>query len=248
MYKSSLHYLYLSLPFVRFYFYSKWHSERANMRFRFLRALPLIALFIPCALGSLRPQDSETRFSFALDGWWDFRLDARSEGLSRRWFSRPLVSSFGAQTSGPRETLDSVPVPASFNDLGTNASVRDYVGWFWYERTFYLPISLLEHRRVGRQHANNEPTSRTNEKQQGLMEAIGMQQDIGSSSRQEQRSDPIIRFCLRFESVHYFAKVWLNGVQVAEHESGHLPFEADVTHQLSPGNSPICLQLFYKLS
>lgn len=30
-------------------------------------------------------------------------------------------------------------VPASFNDLTQEASLRDYVGWVWYERTVTLP-------------------------------------------------------------------------------------------------------------
>ena len=30
-------------------------------------------------------------------------------------------------------------VPSSFNDLTQEASLRDYVGWVWYERTVTLP-------------------------------------------------------------------------------------------------------------
>ena len=41
------------------------------------------------------------------------------------------------------------------------------------------------------------------------------------------------RLVLRFESVHYYAQVWLNGKQVSSHVGGHLPFEADITNVVS---------------
>ena len=34
---------------------------------------------------------------------------------------------------------------------------------------------------------------------------------------------------LRIESCHYFCIVWLNGHQIGQHESGHLPFEFDIS-------------------
>ncbi|XP_057263070.1 beta-glucuronidase [Pezoporus wallicus] len=45
------------------------------------------------------------------------------------------------------------------------------------------------------------------------------------------------RVVLRFGSAHYYSIVWVNGVQVVEHEGGHLPFEADISSiiQDSPG-------------
>ncbi|KAF6206947.1 hypothetical protein GE061_018183 [Apolygus lucorum] len=43
------------------------------------------------------------------------------------------------------------------------------------------------------------------------------------------------RVWLRFGSVHYSARVWLNGEEVMHHEIGHLPFEADVTSALHFG-------------
>jgi beta-glucuronidase len=45
------------------------------------------------------------------------------------------------------------------------------------------------------------------------------------------------RVILRFGSVNYMADVWLNGVQLGQHEGGHLPFEFDVTaHVRRDGN------------
>ncbi len=45
------------------------------------------------------------------------------------------------------------------------------------------------------------------------------------------------RLGLRFDSVNYFAEVWLNDVPLGSHEGGHLPFEFDVTpHVRGEGN------------
>lgn len=40
------------------------------------------------------------------------------------------------------------------------------------------------------------------------------------------------RLLLHFGAVDYRATVWVNGVRVAEHEGGHTPFSADITHAL----------------
>ncbi|MBV9282643.1 MAG: glycoside hydrolase family 2 [Chloroflexi bacterium] len=45
--------------------------------------------------------------------------------------------------------------------------------------------------------------------------------------------DPAVeRLLLHFGAVDYRATVWVNGAQVAQHEGGHTPFCADVTHAL----------------
>ena len=45
---------------------------------------------------------------------------------------------------------------------------------------------------------------------------------------------PRSRVILHFGAVDYHARVWVNGVPVAEHEGGHTPFCADITHALNP--------------
>lgn len=47
------------------------------------------------------------------------------------------------------------------------------------------------------------------------------------------------RVVLRFGSVTHQAKVWLDGVLIAEHRGGFLPFEADITGRLVPGASAL---------
>jgi beta-galactosidase/beta-glucuronidase len=41
------------------------------------------------------------------------------------------------------------------------------------------------------------------------------------------------RVLLHFGAVDYEARVWINGIPVLEHEGGHTPFSADITHCLS---------------
>jgi beta-glucuronidase len=75
----------------------------------------------------LRPQDSSTREKKRLDGLWSFKLDRDSVGRDAGWFNGPLA--------GARD----MAVPASFNDVAADASVRDYFGDIWYQRTVRAP-------------------------------------------------------------------------------------------------------------
>uniref|UniRef100_A0A2I3GRQ1 Glucuronidase beta n=1 Tax=Nomascus leucogenys TaxID=61853 RepID=A0A2I3GRQ1_NOMLE len=90
-----------------------------------------------CALalqgGMLYPQESPSRERKELDGLWSFRADFsdnRRRGFEEQWYRRPL------RESGP--TLD-MPVPSSFNDIGQDWRLWDFVGWVWYEREVILP-------------------------------------------------------------------------------------------------------------
>ena len=76
----------------------------------------------------LRPQDSRTRERKSLNGLWRFRLDPEGEGRSGRWFSQPLPES--------RQMV----VPASFNDIAADATVRDYFGDIWYQTSVWVPL------------------------------------------------------------------------------------------------------------
>ena len=75
----------------------------------------------------LRPTDTATRERKSLVGLWQFRLDGAGEGRSARWFGGPLPEA-GAMA-----------VPASFNDILTDAAVRDYFGDVWYQTTVRVP-------------------------------------------------------------------------------------------------------------
>ena len=32
-----------------------------------------------------------------------------------------------------------MPVPSSYNDVTQDASIRDHIGWVWYQREFFVP-------------------------------------------------------------------------------------------------------------
>ncbi|HEY6689015.1 MAG TPA: beta-glucuronidase [Propionibacteriaceae bacterium] len=75
----------------------------------------------------LRPQDTSTRERKSLNGLWRFKLDPDGEGRAAHWFSRSLPES--------RE----MAVPASFNDIAADATVRDYFGDIWYQTSVWVP-------------------------------------------------------------------------------------------------------------
>ncbi|MCW2802229.1 MAG: beta-glucuronidase [Propionibacteriaceae bacterium] len=75
----------------------------------------------------LRPQDSRTRERKNLDGLWEFALDGQGTGRSERWFDGPLTES------------RRMAVPASYNDIAADATVRDHVGSAWYQRSVWVP-------------------------------------------------------------------------------------------------------------
>ncbi|HEX5905778.1 MAG TPA: beta-glucuronidase [Propionibacteriaceae bacterium] len=75
----------------------------------------------------LRPKDTRTRERKSLNGLWQFALDQAGEGRSGQWFLRPLPDA--------REMV----VPASFNDIVTDAAVRDYFGDIWYQTSIWIP-------------------------------------------------------------------------------------------------------------
>jgi beta-galactosidase/beta-glucuronidase len=59
------------------------------------------------------------------------------------------------------------------------------------------------------------------------------------------QSGPRSRALLHFGAVDYFARVWVNGYPIAEHEGGHVPFSVDITRALRPGSSQrVALQVF----
>ena len=47
------------------------------------------------------------------------------------------------------------------------------------------------------------------------------------------------RVFLHFGAVDYQAKVWVNGLLVVEHEGGHTPFSAEITHALKPSGQQV---------
>ncbi|KAL5017218.1 hypothetical protein ScPMuIL_006807 [Solemya velum] len=87
--------------------------------------------------GMLYPRDSESRQIKHLDGMWNFRADkssARNASFEEKWFTQPL------HKTGP---VIPMPVPSSFNDITQDKSLRDFVGWVWYDTEFYAPMDWI---------------------------------------------------------------------------------------------------------
>jgi beta-glucuronidase len=83
----------------------------------------------------LAPRESRSRECRRLDGLWRFRFDPGTEGTAGRWWQAPLRDA--------RE----MAVPASYNDLVTNAAEREHVGDVWYQRDAWVPAAW-EGRRI----------------------------------------------------------------------------------------------------
>ena len=73
----------------------------------------------------LYPVSNEIRQAQLLDGLWRFQFDPQEAGDKERWAERGLPAPI------------SMPVPASFADVFTEAWQRDYCGDFWYETDVY---------------------------------------------------------------------------------------------------------------
>lgn len=85
----------------------------------------------------LYPVENEIRQVKNLCGIWKFKKETmEEEGFQEKWYEKPLT-----------DTIE-MPVPSSYNDVTTDASLRDHVGWVWYEKTFSVPKAWKEERMV----------------------------------------------------------------------------------------------------
>jgi beta-glucuronidase len=75
----------------------------------------------------LKPQNSPTRELVNLDGLYRFTVDLERAGLRDRWYDRPL------------DTQLEMGVPGSYNDVFADPSIRDHVGYVWYQREVHVP-------------------------------------------------------------------------------------------------------------
>ncbi|MBR3979288.1 MAG: beta-glucuronidase [Oscillospiraceae bacterium] len=85
----------------------------------------------------LFPIENEIRQVKYLNGIWRFRKEGRlGQGFDEKWYDRPL-----------QDWID-MPVPASYNDITVDKSLRDHVGWVWYEREVAIPRDWQNKRMV----------------------------------------------------------------------------------------------------
>ena len=85
----------------------------------------------------LYPVENEIRQVKSLDGIWRFKKEEfLGQGVEEKWYIEPLAGCI------------EMPVPASYNDITTDRSLRDHVGWVWYEKDFYIPSDWTNKRLV----------------------------------------------------------------------------------------------------
>uniref|UniRef100_A0A8C5GUP4 Beta-glucuronidase n=1 Tax=Gouania willdenowi TaxID=441366 RepID=A0A8C5GUP4_GOUWI len=105
-----------------------------------LRVLCLLAVVDSVLLldsGMLFPRESASREVKELNGLWAFRADispSRNQGFEEAWYKSRLIES------GP--VID-MPVPASYNDITQDPSLRTFTGWVWYEREVVVPTRWI---------------------------------------------------------------------------------------------------------
>ena len=83
----------------------------------------------------LYPILTESRLLSDLSGVWDFKLD-NGKGFDEKWYEAPLKDA------------DTMPVPASYNDLKEGADFRDHCGWVFCQRNISVPSYVKSQRIV----------------------------------------------------------------------------------------------------
>ncbi|GMS89797.1 hypothetical protein PENTCL1PPCAC_11972 [Pristionchus entomophagus] len=103
-----------------------------------LQTLTLL-LLSPLSLAILPVQENEIREVRQLNDLWTFVREPSNSigyGLKHEWF-RQDISTFHNATV--------MPVPSAFNDL-QDSSLRDHVGWVWYQRSEFIPSRMSKGR------------------------------------------------------------------------------------------------------
>ena len=83
----------------------------------------------------LYPVLTQSRLLSDLSGVWDFKLD-NGNGFDEKWYEKPLKDA------------DTMPVPASYNDLKEGTDFRDHYGWVFYQRNISVPEYVKSQRIV----------------------------------------------------------------------------------------------------
>lgn len=84
----------------------------------------------------LYPIENKVREVKNLSGIWNFKVDVNNIGLQEKWYEKPLTD------------VMPMAVPASYNDMVTDAKIKEHVGYIWYEREFVIPNSWEDKRIV----------------------------------------------------------------------------------------------------
>jgi hypothetical protein len=95
----------------------------------------------PLGLVSIEKVFIRARFRFPKSSFssksclWNYlRKISVDIGFREKWFENGI--EFEVTDSAE---VQSMPVPSSYNDISVSSSVRDFLGWAWYERDFFVP-------------------------------------------------------------------------------------------------------------
>lgn len=124
----------------------------------------------------LKPIENQTRERKSLNGLWRFSVDRETAGRQQQWWQDALPDA--------RE----IPVPSSYNDIFTDAAIRDHVGDVWYQTEVFVPAGWDDRRIV-----------------------------------------------LRLDAATHRGTVWVDDVEVMDHQGGYTPFEADISQHVRAG-------------
>ena len=75
----------------------------------------------------LYPRESETLEIKDLSGIWNFKVYRRNEGFDKKWHAKSFY-----------KPVTLMPIPASYNDITQDSTIRDHIGDVWYEKTLLL--------------------------------------------------------------------------------------------------------------
>ncbi len=74
----------------------------------------------------LYPRETSKRYVVDISGLWKFQIDEKNDGYQKKWMN------------GLPDPI-TMAVPSSFNDIFTDKKIRDYAGYIWYEKSFFVP-------------------------------------------------------------------------------------------------------------
>ena len=110
-------------------YHNCWDSFVSLTSFMELTGGLLSILLLPTlAQAILYPYDTPSRDTKSLDGFWTFKPDPSGAGFDESWFLHPL--------SG--DDLMLMPVPSSFNDIGTSSGLRELDRYFFQKSKIFL--------------------------------------------------------------------------------------------------------------
>ncbi|MFR8316998.1 MAG: beta-glucuronidase [Catenibacillus sp.] len=89
----------------------------------------------------LYPILTDSRCLMDLSGTWDFKADRENRGFEEKWYAGPLTEA------------ETMPVPASYNDLKEDFNLKEHYGWVFYQRTVMVPRIFTNQRIVLRMAA-----------------------------------------------------------------------------------------------